>query len=76
MTKLLNSYALKRKIIAYVKDKGSNLNTMTTILKSIIGCDMLGLEESFQGIYFGHEFSKACQYATIEEKVCKYYNMC
>ncbi len=71
LTKLLDSYALRRKIIAYVKDEGSNLNTMTTTLKSIVSCDLLGLEESFQGTCFGHAFSKACQYATIEEKVCK-----
>jgi hypothetical protein len=30
----------------------------------------LSLEESFQGIYFGHAFSKAYQYDTIiKEKV-------
>jgi len=29
------------------------------------------LEESFQGICFGHAFSKACQYTIIEEKVNK-----
>jgi hypothetical protein len=71
-TKLLDNYALKRKIIAYVKDEGSNLNTMTTILKSIVCWDKLGLEENFQGVYFGHTFSKAYQYVTIENKVCKY----
>ncbi len=59
LTKLLDNYALRRKIITYVKDEGSNLNTMTTSLKSIISCDMLGLEESFQGTCFGHAFSKA-----------------
>jgi hypothetical protein len=64
LTKLLDSYALKKKIIAYVKDEQSNLNTMTTTLKSIVSYDMLGLEESFQGTCFGHAFSKACQYAT------------
>jgi hypothetical protein len=44
---LLDSYALNRKFIIYVKDEGSNLNTMTTTLKSIVSRDMLGLEESF-----------------------------
>ncbi len=71
LTKLLDSYALRKKIIAYVKDEGSNMNTMITTLKSIVSCDMLGLEESFQDIYFGHAFSKACQYAIIKEKNCK-----
>jgi hypothetical protein len=32
---------------------------------------VLGLKESFKGTCFGHVFSKACQYATIDEKVCK-----
>ncbi len=68
----MDSYALRKKIIAYVKDEGSNLNIMITTLKSIISCDMLGLEESFQDIYFGHAFSKACQYALIKEILCKY----
>ncbi len=44
---------------------------MTTTLKSITSCDVLGLEESFLGICFGHAFSKACQYATKEKKVSK-----
>jgi len=60
-----------RKIIVYVKDEGSNLYTMTTTLKSIVNCDMLGLEEIFQGICFGHAFFKACQYATMKGKNCE-----
>jgi len=68
---MLDSYALRRKIIAYVKDEGYNLNIMTTTLKSIVSCDLLGLEESFQGTCFGDAFSKACQYVTTKEKVCK-----
>jgi hypothetical protein len=71
LIKLLDNYALRKKIIVYVKDEGSNLNTMITTLKSIVSCDVLGLEEIFQGIYFGHAFSKAYQYVTIEELFCK-----
>ncbi len=67
----MDSYALRKKNIVYVKDEGSNLNTMTTTLKSIVSCDMLGLEEIFQSTCFGHAFSKACQYVTTKEKVCK-----
>jgi len=29
------------------KDEGSNLNIITTTLKSIVSCDVLGLKESF-----------------------------
>jgi hypothetical protein len=54
-----------------VKDEGSNLNAITSTLKSIISYETLGLQESFNGIYFGHAFSKACQYATIDEKMCR-----
>ncbi len=71
LTKLLDNYALRKRIITYVKDGESNINIMTTILKSIVSCDMLGLEEIFKGICFGHAFSKACQYATTKEEVCK-----
>jgi hypothetical protein len=30
-------------------------------------CEVLGLEKNFQNIYFGHAFSKACKYTTINE---------
>jgi hypothetical protein len=71
LTKLLDSYVLRKQIIAYIKDEGSNLNIMIIALKSIVSCDVLGLEKSFQGTCFSYAFSKACQYATIDEKICK-----
>jgi hypothetical protein len=71
LIELLDAYGLKNKIIAYVKDEGSNLNTLTNTLKSVVKCETLGLEESFQGTCFGHVFSKVCQYATTDDKVCK-----
>ncbi len=61
----------KKKLIAYVKDERSNLNAMINALKSIVNCESLELKESFEGICFGHVFSKACQYGTTKEKVCK-----
>jgi hypothetical protein len=70
LTKLLDKYGLKKKIIAYVKDEGSSFNA-TIALKVIINYEPLGLEENFLGTCFGHAFSKACQYGIIEEKVCK-----
>jgi len=54
-----------------VKDKGSNLNTLTNALKFIIKCETLGLEKNFQGTCFDHIFPKACQYATTDDKVYK-----
>jgi hypothetical protein len=44
---LLDAYGLRNKLIAYVKDEGSNLNTLTNALKFVVKCETLGLEESF-----------------------------
>jgi hypothetical protein len=63
LTKLLDNFALRKKKIVYIKDEGFNLNIMT-VSQSIISCDMVGLEESFQGICFDHAFFKAIQYVT------------
>jgi hypothetical protein len=71
LIKLLNQYDLRRKLVAYVKDEGANLNAMTTALKSMVDCEVLGLEESFQGTCFNHAFFKACQYGTAKEFFCK-----
>jgi len=71
LIELLDGYGLRNKIIAYVKDEGSNGNTLINALKFVVKCETLGLDESFQGTCFGHVFSKACQYTTINDKVCK-----
>ncbi len=57
--------------IAYVKDEGSNLNAMTIVLKSIMQCEVLNLDENFKSTFLGHVFFKACHHVTIDEKVCK-----
>jgi hypothetical protein len=62
---------LRKKILAYVKGEGFSLNTIIVALKLVARWEVLGLEENFKGIYFGHAFSKACQYATMDEKVYK-----
>ncbi len=66
----MHKYGLKKKILAHVKDEGSNLNAMTTILKFFMSCECLDLEERFQGSCVGHIFPKSCQYLTTNEKVC------
>jgi len=71
LTELFNQYGLKRKIIAYVKDEGSNLNAVTIVLRSIVKCEPLSLGESFQVTYFDNVLKKVYQYATTNEKVCK-----
>jgi hypothetical protein len=47
LIELLDAYGLRNKIIAYVKDESSNLNTLTNALKFVIKCETLGLEENF-----------------------------
>jgi hypothetical protein len=68
LIELLDKYALRKKIIAYVKDEGSNLNAMTTALKVVVNYEPFSLKESFQSTCFGHAFSKACQYGTVEKR--------
>ncbi len=75
MTKLFDQYGLRNKIIAYVKGEGSNLNTMTITMKFVIKREVFGFNESFQGSYFSHVFSKACQYATTNEKICMNFKL-
>jgi hypothetical protein len=60
LIKFLDEYKSRKIIFAYVKDEGSNMNAMTIILKFIMICECMGLEESFQGSYFDKGFSKAC----------------
>ncbi len=67
LTKLLDQYDLRKKFIAYVKDEGANLNAITTTLKFVVNCEVLGMEESFQGTCLGHAFSKTCQYGIAKD---------
>ncbi len=39
---LLDKYDLRKKILAYVKNKGVNLGALTTILKCEINCENFG----------------------------------
>jgi hypothetical protein len=44
---LFGQYGLRNKIIAYLKDEGSNLNIMGITLKSIVEYETFGLDEIF-----------------------------
>ncbi len=48
LTKLLDQYGLRSKIITYIKDEGSYLYFVTIVLKFVVKCEVLGLDESFQ----------------------------
>ncbi len=68
---MLEKFSLTSKVLCYVKDKGTNLASMTTILKSIISCETLNLLVPFHGACFGHVMSKAGQYVTNDDKISK-----
>jgi hypothetical protein len=76
LTKLFDQYGLRNKIITYVKDEGSNLNTMTIVLKYVVKHEVLGLDESFQGFCFNNVFFKACQFAITNEKSLQESHVC
>jgi hypothetical protein len=76
LTKLLDNYALRRRIIAYVKDEGSNFNIMIITLKSIVSCDMLGLEEIFRALVLDVHFPRFSNMLQQRKKFAKTYNMC
>jgi hypothetical protein len=56
LIELSNTYELRKKIVAYVKDEGFNLNIMTVTIKLIVICDVLGLKKINEGICFGCAF--------------------
>jgi len=47
LIELLDKYGLRKKIIVYVKNEGSNLNAMIIALKAVVNCESFGLEKSF-----------------------------
>lgn len=58
LQQFLDNFFLVQKVVAYVKDEGSNLQTCTTILNLMVSYNMLGMFESFDGFHFGHVLSK------------------
>jgi hypothetical protein len=58
------------KVIAYVTDETTNLNTLTTTLTNISSCVPLQLPQPYVAICYGHVMLKCCQYASNDLKVC------
>lgn len=54
---LLDSFGLLNKVITYVKDKSSNLNTLTNVLKFIVFYFPIQLP-AFVKLCFSHAMSK------------------
>jgi hypothetical protein len=47
LTKLLDKYDLRKKNYCLCQDEGFNFNAMTSVLKSIVNCESIGIQESF-----------------------------
>jgi len=69
MKVLLVDFNLTSKVIMYVKDEGTNLNSLTIAFTFVVSCEPLQLFQSFASFCIGHVMSKACQYATNEVNV-------
>jgi hypothetical protein len=70
---LLEQHGLTKKTFLYVKDEVSNMNTMMVALKSEVNISMklwVWLN-FFNARVLNMPFFNACQYATIEDKMCK-----
>jgi hypothetical protein len=68
LKQILNKFGLTQKIMAYVKDEGSNLATCAQALKAYVFCIDLDTTKPFDGYCFGRTLSKVCQYVTSDEK--------
>jgi hypothetical protein len=76
LNNLLDEYDLKNKVTAYVKDEGSNLNTMVSVFEFVVKCEVLGLEQNFQGTCFEHVFPKLVNMPLTMKKFVGVLNMC
>jgi hypothetical protein len=71
LNNLLDFFGLRKKIITFIKDERVNLNAMTSALKSIVSCDILGLKESFNGSCFRHFFPRDAKMGLLKRKFVK-----
>jgi hypothetical protein len=63
---LLESFGLLDKVNAYVKDEGSNSNTITNVLTNVVSYSPFQLARPFVGLCFGHAMS----FVTNNTKMC------
>jgi len=68
---IIKKFGFTSKILCYAKNKGTNLGSTTTTLKTIISCESLNLHVLFNGSCFGHAMSKTSQYATNDDNISK-----
>jgi hypothetical protein len=66
---LLDKFSLSHKVVAFLKDESTYISTMVATLHSIIDYEPLKILRVYKGMCFTHVMSKACYYATNDEKV-------
>ncbi len=69
LQELLDKFYLTQKILTFVKDEGSNLQTHASALTFIVSCNNLNLLEPFDGTCFKHALLEVCQLVTVNEKM-------
>jgi hypothetical protein len=67
MNNMIEKPKFSAHVVAYVKYGSNNLSTITSILISIVSCEVFALLAPFIRSCWGHAMSKCCQHAT---KVC------
>ncbi len=72
LKQILNKFELTQKIMVYVKDEGSNLETCATIFSSIVSCIDLNMVKPFYGFYYGHALLK---YVNMSFQVIKVFHI-
>jgi hypothetical protein len=72
--KLLYSFYLLDKVIAYVKNEGFDLSALTFALMYVIYCSTIQLACPFVGSCFKHAMSMATQYVIDDVKICVEYS--
>ncbi len=66
---MLDKSDLLHWVITFVKDESTNLFVMLAILHSLIDYEPLKILRVYEGTYFGHVMSKACQCATNDDNI-------
>ncbi len=75
LNNFLDSFRLRKKIIAFVQNEGANLNAMIQYYNH---CDLqyFKLEESFNGNYFRHFFPRHANMGLSRKKFIKTWDSC
>ncbi len=70
VNEVLEKHGFNAQVIAYVKNEGGNISTMTQALTFVVSCEKLGLAHLSVALFWGHVIYKCCQHATNDSKIC------